>query len=334
VSARQPLGSGSVALGMHLAEGDPARAADSLRHQAQAAERAGFDGVALSEHHGGFPGYLPVPAIMIGTLLAATEAIWGAPCPTVLPLRRPELVVEDLAWLNAAFPGRVGAAFVAGYHARDFELVGADFDRRRSTFADMLPHVTRALRGEASGLLGQDPAVAALSDGPVNVLLGVGGPKGAALAASVGAGLLMTSLDNPTTARRTVETYESAGGTGARVLIRRAWLGRAPSFESQMAAYRAADSGAILPAVAPDAVVASGSPDEVLTRLVRDCRDLGATALNVRIFAADEDEGAHLEQIAAFGADVVPGLRHALGWAESSPPRRNDRLCGHGALDT
>ena len=107
--------------------------------------------------------------------------------------------------------------------------------------------------------------MAALSEGPLNVLLGVGGPKGAALAASVGAGLIMTSLDNPTTARRTVETYESAGGTGARVLIRRAWLGPAPSFESQMAAYRAADSGANLPAVAPDAVVASGSPDEVLT---------------------------------------------------------------------
>ena len=175
--------------------------------------------------------------------------------------------------------------------------------------------------------------MAALSDGPLNVLLGVGGPKGAALAASVGAGLVVerrsTIRRRPGARWRPTRRREA----GTRVLIRRAWL-TAPSFESQMAAYRAADFRTNLPAVAPDAVVASGSPDEVLTRLVRDCSDLGATALNVRIFSADEDEGAHLEQIGAFGADVMPGLRHALGWAESSPSRRNDRLCSHSALDT
>jgi alkanesulfonate monooxygenase SsuD/methylene tetrahydromethanopterin reductase-like flavin-dependent oxidoreductase (luciferase family) len=313
---RPPLSNGSVALGMHLADGDPARAVDSLRHQAQTAERAGFDGVAMSEHHGGFPAYLPLPAQVIGTLLAATETIWGAPCPTVLPLRQSEFVVEELAWLNAAFPGRVGAAFVSGYQARDFELLGVDFERRRSIFADMLPGVVDGLRGRATGLLAQDPAVAALAEHPLNVLLGVGGPKGAALAASVDAGLIITSLDNPETARRTMEAYEAAGGTGTRVLIRRAWLGKAPSFEAQMAAYRAADSAANLPSVAPDAVVASGSADEVMTRLVAECQALGATALNVRIFSADEDEGAHLEQIAAFGAEVLPGLRKALGWAD------------------
>src|ERR1700722_19253107 len=120
MSALAPLAPGSVALGLHLAKGDPARAVESLRRQAIAAERAGFDGVALSEHHGGFPTYAPVPALLIGVLLAATETVWGAPCPTVLPLRNSSLVVEELAWLNAAYPGRVGAAFVPGYQARDF----------------------------------------------------------------------------------------------------------------------------------------------------------------------------------------------------------------------
>jgi alkanesulfonate monooxygenase SsuD/methylene tetrahydromethanopterin reductase-like flavin-dependent oxidoreductase (luciferase family) len=302
-----------VALGLHLAGGDAARAVESLRRQAVAAQRAGFDGVALSEHHGGFPAYVPAPALLIGALLAATETIWGAPCPTVLPLRNAALVVEELAWLNAAYPGRVGAGFVPGYQARDFDIVGVDFSRRRLAFGEMLPEVVRSLSGAAPGPLGEDPALGALASSPITVAIGAGGPKGAALAASVGAGVIIGSLDDPASARSTFDAYVAAGGTGARILIRRAWIGRPPSFRAQMAAYRAEDPQGTLPEVAPDAVVVSGTPEEIVARLVGGCRTVGANALNVRIFAFEEDEDAHLAQIAQFGAEVLPALRRGLG---------------------
>jgi alkanesulfonate monooxygenase SsuD/methylene tetrahydromethanopterin reductase-like flavin-dependent oxidoreductase (luciferase family) len=311
-----PLTPGSVALGLHLANGDAASAVESLRRQAVAAERAGFDGVALSEHHGGFPAYVPLPTLVIGALLAATKTIWGAPCPTVLPLRNTALVIEELAWLNAAYPGRVGAAFVPGYQSRDFEIVGVDFARRRVAFSDMLPEVVRALSGSASGPLAEDPAILALASSPINVAIGAGGPKGAALAASVGAGLVLGSLDDPVSARNAFEAYTAAGGKGARIIIRRAWIGSPPSFGPQMAAYRAQDPDAILPEVASESIVASGSTGDIVARLVDDCRKVGADALNIRVFSYEEDEQAHLAQIADFGREVLPSLRRNLGWAD------------------
>ena len=42
---------------------------DHLLRQAKLAEEAGFDGLMTSEHHGGFPGYLPNPLQMAGWLL-------------------------------------------------------------------------------------------------------------------------------------------------------------------------------------------------------------------------------------------------------------------------
>ena len=63
------------------------RVVSEMRAQAAAAERAGFDGIMTSEHHGGFPGYLPNPMQAAGWLLDATRTLWAAPCPLLLPLR-------------------------------------------------------------------------------------------------------------------------------------------------------------------------------------------------------------------------------------------------------
>jgi alkanesulfonate monooxygenase SsuD/methylene tetrahydromethanopterin reductase-like flavin-dependent oxidoreductase (luciferase family) len=282
-----------------------------------AAEASGFDGVGLSEHHGGFPGYVPTPTLVVAALLAVTSRVWGAACPTVLPMRSVPLLVEDLAWLNAAFPGRVGVGLVSGYQARDFEMVEQSFDTRRRAFAQALPEATEALRGEATGPLGEDPAVLALRDEPIPVLAGVGGRRGAVRAARAGAGLLLTSMAGADAAHALVQAHQDAGGSGSRVLIRRVWLGPPSSFESQMAAYRAADPEGTLPTVAADDVVIAGSEHEVTERLVEDCRASGVNALNLRVFSPDADNSELVEQILGLGATVLPPLRRALGWSSS-----------------
>ena len=308
-----PFSPGTVMLGLHLSAGDAREAVRSLREQAVAAERAGFDGIGLSEHHGGFPGYAPTPIVLAGALVAATERIWGAPCPTVLPLRPSVVVVEDLAWLAACYPGRIGAAFVSGYQSGDFELVGADFEHRMRAFADALPAAVRALAGDPA-LTGGDPAVSALGTTPVPVLAGAGGPRAARRAALAGAGLLLTSLTDPGAARELVDTYAAEGGTGPRVLIRRVWLGPPPSFAEQMDAYRAADPEATLPGVEANDVMVSGSADDVAARLARDCEVAGADALNLRIFVPDATSADLVDQIERVGAEVLPALRRALDW--------------------
>ena len=86
--------------------------------------KSGFDGVMTSEHHGGFAGYMPNPLQAAGWLLEAMPTGWAAPCPLLLPLRPPALVAEEVAWLAARFPGRVGVGLAAGSLQADFDIMG------------------------------------------------------------------------------------------------------------------------------------------------------------------------------------------------------------------
>lgn len=309
----RPFASGSVCLGMHTHEGPVDRVVASLRGQARAAEAAGFDGVTLSEHHAGFRGYLPNPVQWCAILLGELRECWMAACPTLLPLRPAASVVEDLAWLAAAFPGRVGAAFAAGYQEQDFAVLESDFASRTSRHWAALPGVVRALSGRAAEALGRDPAVAALAASPVPVLSGVGGPVGARRAAAAGAGLLVTSLTDAHRAAELVEAYRDAGGRAPGVLIRRVWVGAPPaSLESQVELYRSAGSDpSWLVQTGMDPLV-SGTAAEVVERLAADLRISGLDALNLRVHLDGASPEAVAEQIAAVGADVLPALRTAV----------------------
>src|SRR5260370_33130005 len=77
-----------------------------------------------SEHHGGFAGYLPNPLQVAGWCLDAMPAGWAAPCPLLLTLRPAALVAEEVAWLPARFPGRVGVGVAAGALPADFSVMG------------------------------------------------------------------------------------------------------------------------------------------------------------------------------------------------------------------
>ncbi|HLY84772.1 MAG TPA: LLM class flavin-dependent oxidoreductase [Acidimicrobiales bacterium] len=308
-----PFAAGSVALGLHLSPGDAASATAGLRAQARAADEATFDGVTLSEHHGGFPGYLPAPTLMAAVLLGAMPLAWAAPCPTVLPLRDAAAVVEELAWLAAAYPGRVGAGFVPGYHARDFEIVGRDFATRGQHFHEALPQVASALAGQPSGALACDPAVAALSGFAVPVVSGAGGPLGARRAARAGAGLLVNSLTPPDEARRLIDAYRAAGGIGPCVLIRRAWIGTLPeSVGAQLDRYYRMDSAGSLGPPPASGVVSHGDPGSVAESLAVACSRAGADSLNLRVFAEDLPAEVLVDQIGRFGVDVLPELRQAF----------------------
>ena len=312
--ALPPFGAGSVALGLHLSGGDAAGAVDALRAQAIAADQAGFDGLTLSEHHGGYPGYLPTPTLMAAVLLAAMQSAWTAPCPTILPLRDRATVVEELAWLAAAYPGRVGAGFVPGYQARDFEIVGRDFAERDQQFRENLPWVTTALAGRPTGDLAGDPAVSALSRHPVPVVSGIGGPVGARRAARAGAGVLVTSLTSTEGARQLIDAHRSAGGAGPCVLIRRAWIGTLPeTVQVQLDRYHHMDSGGRLGPRATAEVVVHGPATSVAESLAEDLATSGADSLNLRVFAENVPVAVLVDQIGQFGVGVLPELRRMFG---------------------
>jgi alkanesulfonate monooxygenase SsuD/methylene tetrahydromethanopterin reductase-like flavin-dependent oxidoreductase (luciferase family) len=315
-----PFSPGSIFLGLHTHPLPVDRLVSTLREEARAAEDAGFDGVGFSEHHGGFPGYLPNPVQWCAIVLGDLRRAWAAACPTLLPLRPAAGVVEDLAWLAAAFPGRVGAGFAAGYQEQDFDLLESDFGSRTERHWAALPGVVSALSGRARGALGNDPAVAALAATPVPVVSGVGGPVGARRAAQAGAGMLVTSLTDARRARELVEAHRQAGGKGPNVLIRRIWVGTPPgSLDIEVARYRSAGSDTTWLVQTDEDPLVSGDATEVTGRLTADLCQSGVDALNLRIHLNGASPQAVREQIEIAGAEVLPALREAFLGAGDAP---------------
>lgn len=289
-----------------------------MRHQAQVAEAAGFDGIMTSEHHGGFPGYLPNPLLAATWLLDATERLWAAACPLLLPLRHWSQMAEDLAWTAGRFPGRVGAGFAAGGLAQDFEMAELPFDENIDRFKASLPLVVSALRGEAEAPLSKDPALEACRDRPLPILTAAQSAGAVRRAARLDIGVLYDSLQTVERTRKLSDWYSEAGGTAARIAIRRVWLGDAPSEneQDQMAFYRGyARTETQKHWGEGQELIAAPTGAELAERLADFCAASGCNALNLRLHLTGLPPAKILEQIEALGTEVLPSLKQALGAA-------------------
>lgn len=281
--------------------------------QAGLALRSGFDGVMTSEHHGGFAGYMAQPLQMATFILEENTTGWAAAAPLLLPLRSTALVAEEVAWLQARHPGRVGLGVAAGALPLDFEATGVSQADSVERFKLELPRLVAMLRGEQLGLLEDDPAFLACREAPVPVLSAAVSVAAAVRAARCGAGLLMEGMSAPERVARLTAAYGEAEGTGSTVLIRRVWLGRVRSqlVDKQRAVYESytADTTSF----GADQTIASDDPGEVAERLAATMKDVGADAVNLRVQLPGMEPGQVREQIAEIGTAVVPALRNL--WA-------------------
>ena len=311
--ATTPFAPGSVSIRLYPHnELDPAAVVRELCAQACLALESGFDGMTAGEHHGGFAGYLPQPLQMAGFVLEESSSGWAAAAPLLLPLRPTALVAEEVAWLNARHPGRVGLGVAAGALPRDFEIAGADITHAAARFTSALPRLVAMLRGVDLGELSGDGALAACRHHPVTVLSAAVSATAARRAARCGAGILMEGMSDAGRAARLVGAFDAAGGTGPKVLIRRVWLGesQAELIRRQRAVY---DSYAATDTTfGADQTVVSADPAEVTGRLAELVRACGADALSLRLHLPGMTSGAVREQIDALGAHVVGALKDEL----------------------
>jgi alkanesulfonate monooxygenase SsuD/methylene tetrahydromethanopterin reductase-like flavin-dependent oxidoreductase (luciferase family) len=294
-----------------------------LQAQAALAATSGFDGVMTSEHHGGFAGYLPNPLQAAGWCLEAMSDGWAAPCPLLLPLRPAALVAEEVAWLAARFPGRVGLGVAAGALPLDFEVAGVPMDGLTARFAEAFEQVAGLLSGTAAGpvaeLLADDPALAACATSPVPLVSAAMGATAVRRAAGLGAGILLDSLSTAERGAELIGRYRDAGGAGACVLIRRAWVGALPeeAFAAQVDVYRTYSADAVNAHWQEGEVAgatAGAAADEVVAELADGVRATGADALNLRVHVPGVAPAQAREQITLLGDEVLPGLRAELGW--------------------
>lgn len=306
-------GSVSVRIYPHNELHAPGIAAALLGHAALASE-AGFDGVMTSEHHGGFAGYLPNPLQVAGWMLDAMASGWAAACPLLLPLRPVGLLAEEVAWLAVRHPGRVGIGVAPGALDLDFRIADVPRDEALPRFRDGLPRLAAMLRGDELGELSGDRALAACADTPVPVISTAMSPAAVRRAAAAGAGIIFDGASEATRLRELTDRYREAGGTHARVLIRRVWLGDPPraAFERQSDLYRSYSPQAAQRHWRDTGFICHDDPADLAAELAATMRDTGATCLNLRVQVPGVDADAAREQIRALGGEVLPLLRTHL----------------------
>jgi alkanesulfonate monooxygenase SsuD/methylene tetrahydromethanopterin reductase-like flavin-dependent oxidoreductase (luciferase family) len=288
-----------------------------LSAQAGLALGSGFDGVMTSEHHGGFAGYMAQPLQMASFVLAEHETGWAAAAPLLLPLRSTALVAEEVAWLQARHRGRVGVGVAAGALPLDFEASGVSQADSVDRFKLELPRLVAMLRGEDLGPLEGDPALLACRQSPVPVLSAAVSVAAAVRAARCGAGILMEGMSAPPRLARLTRAFQDAQGEGAKVLIRRVWLGRLPSglVEGQRAVYESYAAPAS--SFGEDQTIVCDGPGEMAETLATTASEVGADALNLRVQLPGMSPAQVREQIARIGSTVLEPLRNI--WSRREP---------------
>lgn len=280
-----PLARGSISLRLYPHDTDPVSQVALLRAQSVMAVEAGYDGVMVSEHHADFPGYLPNPTQLAEMLLAVMPGGWAAPCPLLLPLKPVGLYAEELAWLAAAYPGRVGAGFAAGALPVDFEIAEVPFDEVVPRFRDALPQIAALLRGGGDGPVARDRALRRCVEHPVPMVAAAQSKAAVRRAAGLDMGVLYDSLQTAEVTRRLSDAYDEAGGTGAKILIRRVWIGDPPEAEmaAQMAHYHSYAPERAKQNWSGDQLVHGRTAEEAAEALLTVLEAGGCDAVNVRV---------------------------------------------------
>lgn len=309
-----PFAPGSVSLRLYPHNELPAPGVTAtLAAEAALAESVGFAGLMVSEHHGGFAGYLPDPVQTAAHLCARTESCWVAPAPVLLPLRPVAMLAEEIAWLAARYPGRIGLGVAAGALPLDFTAMDLDPADAVPRFLAALPRLAAMLRGDDLGDLAGDPALAHCARHPVPVVSAAMSPGAGRRAAAVGAGVLLESMSTTDRQRAVVDAFRDAGGTGPVVAIRRVWLGDPPSaaMAEQRAVYAGYASGAAQAHWATADTLVAGDPGALADAIAGSVAAVGADCVNLRVHLPGVGPDAVRAQIARLGAELLPRL--ALG---------------------
>jgi len=310
----EPLGPSSISLRLYPHPLPAPALLDEMQFQANLAVDTGFDGVMLSERHGGAWGQLPCPLAASGWLLAGMARGWAAACPVLLPFRPAGIVAEDVAWLAARYEGRVAVGFGAGGNDPDFQLLGERFESRMAVFKSRLEDVVgilRGVRGPTDGY-GSDPAIAHGRENGIPMVRTATTATAARRAAALAIGFITTSLASPAALGLIARAHRDAGGPGPHVLIRRVWIGSPPRelIRRQLDAYRAVQGPSTTQLVSDDdQLLHAGDPSVLAERLAAAAEAADADSICLRVHVAGLDAAAAREQIEALGTDVLPRLR-------------------------
>ena len=126
---------------------DPKKGAELYHEyldQMEFADRLGFDGVCLNEHHQTAYGMMPIPGVLAGALARSVKRAKLAILGRALPLlNNPLVVAEEYAMLDNLTRGRFIAGFVRGIGA-EYHAMGINPAQSQERFAEAHDLIIRA----------------------------------------------------------------------------------------------------------------------------------------------------------------------------------------------
>jgi alkanesulfonate monooxygenase SsuD/methylene tetrahydromethanopterin reductase-like flavin-dependent oxidoreductase (luciferase family) len=172
----------------------PGSAVDSAKLYAatlelcEEADQLGCHSIWLSEHHRFDDGYLPQPLTFAAAVAARTRRARIGTAIVIAPLHHPADLAEQATIVDLVSGGRLDLGLGAGYRVPEFELYGAQLERRYTATDDCARTLRRLWR---DGITTPSPAQQRLP-----IWMGYAGPKGARRAGRLGEGLLTAHPDS------------------------------------------------------------------------------------------------------------------------------------------
>ena len=120
---------------------------DNLMEDAELAERLGYHGVLLAEHH--FTNYcaIPNPLMLAAAIGQRTSRLRIGTAVIVLPLHNPVRLAEDIAQADQLTRGRLEVGFGRGYAPYEFAPLGLDLADSPAAMADGLDVLEKLWNG-------------------------------------------------------------------------------------------------------------------------------------------------------------------------------------------
>ena len=316
------------------AQFDPAASAvdgiENVMAQAAAAESAGFHAVYLGHHYLAQSAFIqPIP--LAGYLGAATTDIRIGFGVLLAPLLNPIALAEELASLDVLTQGRLTVGIGAGYRRRENAAFGVAWDDRLRRIREYVPLLRSLWAGEtvdAAGTWGEVPgaslALRPVQPGGPPIWIGAFAEPAIKRAARLDAPWLIGPKGNDDELARLLKLYRDClaehGFSQDRdyPMSREAFIadsdeaavsGVRPHLERQYAGYKSWDDAQGLDLdryLAEDCLV--GTPDRIVAKLRRWEIELGITEVSLRLQFVGASQDEAMDQIARFGADVIPRL--------------------------
>ncbi|MCH4816664.1 MAG: LLM class flavin-dependent oxidoreductase [Saccharolobus sp.] len=121
---------------------------DQVAREIEIAEKLGFRGVWIAEHHFIDYGIVPNSPIYLSHIATRTKSIRIGPAVSTIVFRNPIQVAEDYSLLDVLSNGRVNLAVGSGYLKHEFAGFNVSQEYKREIFDEALDIILKLMKGE------------------------------------------------------------------------------------------------------------------------------------------------------------------------------------------